>query len=145
MNEINKHDRPLDGEFLLPLFGRMRRGSAPVVRWPVALAVLVVGLICGCGKGGSASEQDAGLLPEAVAVRKAFESASPSYRNPIEEALKLVRAGSVNPTAYGEALPQFERLAANPTLSADQKQALDALVQKLKSMGVKSGGPAEIR
>ena len=78
-------------------------------------------------------------------VRKAFESASPSYRNPIEEALALVRAGQINPSALAEALPQLERIAANPTISAIQKHALNELIQKIKAGGVKSAAPKDIR
>ncbi len=92
--------------------------------------ILIVG---GCGKSGADNKQaDAGLPAEAVAVRKAFESASPSYKNPVKEALNLVKAGAVNRSAYAEVIPQLQTLAANPTISTEQKQALEALVEKLK-------------
>ncbi len=114
-----------------------------------SLGILVLGSFCllnGCGKSGSmpAADPNAGLPPEAVAVRKAFESAGPSYRNPIEEALALVRAGQINPSALAEALPQLERIADNPTISAIQKQALNELIQKIKAGGVKSAAPKDI-
>jgi len=107
------------------------RGYGPVV--PVLGVVL---LLIGCGGVSDADFQqpsDEGLPPEAIAVRKAFESAEPAYRNPVEEALRLVKAGAINKSAYAEALPQVQRLAANPTISAEQKQALTALAEKLKS------------
>lgn len=93
--------------------------------------LLLIGV--GCGKSGKQNTQaDEGLPAEAVAVRKAFESSSPSYKNPVKEALNLVKAGAVNPSTYAEVLPQLQTLAANPTISAEQKQALEALVEKLK-------------
>ena len=90
--------------------------------------------LTGCGKSGVAAgnNPDEGLPPEAVAVRKAFESSDPSYKNPVSEMLKLVKAGGANAIAYSEALPQAQVLAANPTMNAEQKQALEAMVQKMK-------------
>lgn len=96
------------------------------------LFILLLGVV-GCGKSSEQNTQaDEGLPAEAVAVRKAFESSSPSYKNPVKEALNLVKAGAVNPSTYAEVLPQLQTLAANPTISAEQKQALEALVEKLK-------------
>jgi hypothetical protein len=114
------------------------------------LGIFVLGSFClltGCGKSNSipAADPNAGLPAEAIAVRKAFESASPSYRNPIEEVLALVRAGQINPSALAEALPQLERIASNPTISAEQKQALDELIQKIKSSGVKTAPARDVR
>jgi hypothetical protein len=68
-----------------------------------------------------------------VAVREAFASAPPAFRNPVEEALALVRAGKVNPAAYSEALPQLRMLASNANLSAGQKQVLGSLIQNLQA------------
>ena len=85
-----------------------------------------------CALPISGNNPDEGLPPEAVAVRKAFESSDPSYKNPVSEMLKLVKAGGANVIAYSEALPQAEVLAANPTMNAEQKQALEAMVQKMK-------------
>lgn len=97
------------------------------------LLLFMILILGGCGKSGvDAKQEDAGLPPEAVAVRKAFESSSPSYKNPVKEALNLVKAGSVNRNAYAEVIPQLQKLASNPTISAEQKQALEALVEKLK-------------
>jgi hypothetical protein len=96
-------------------------------------AVLSLAGLVGCGKPAVTTSDDEGMFAEAVAVRKAFESASPSYKNPVNEMLKLVKAGQANATAFREALPQVEMLAANQTISADQKQALEALVAKLKA------------
>jgi len=102
------------------------------------LAAFTVGLLftvsgCGGGDAGFQSAADEGLPEEGIAVRKAFESASPSLKNPVQESLRRVKAGSTNPDAYIEALPQLQRLAANPNISPDQKQALDALIQKLRT------------
>ncbi len=97
------------------------------------LSAVLTGAACGCGKNPSPRDSDAGLPPEAVAVRKAFESAPPSFRNPVSEMLALVKAGGANPVAYAEVIPQLESLAANPNLSADQKQALQTLAGRLRS------------
>jgi hypothetical protein len=108
-----------------------RRGGLLV---GLLVAVLCAGLACGCSQRDSdGAESDAGLFLEAVAVRQVFESAPASYRNPVRELLALVKAGSVNPAAYAEALPHVEKLAANPTVSPEQKQALKALAQRLRS------------
>jgi hypothetical protein len=112
------------------------RLSQRTARWLVAvLSCLFVAGWCGCGGPDAELKEasDEGLPPEAVAVRQAFESAHPSLKNPVMEALNLVKAGKVNPAAYGEALPQLQRLASNPTLTPEQKQALEALVLKLRS------------
>ena len=90
-------------------------------------------LLVGCGAKESASTQtDPAAMPEVVAVQKAFESAAPSFRNPVNQTLDLVKAGKVNPDAYAEALPQLQRLAANTYLNADQKKVLDVLIERLK-------------
>lgn len=112
--------------------------------------MFAIGGLCsltGCGKSSQmpAVDPNAGLPPEAIAVRKAFESSSPSYRNPIEEALALVRAGQSNPSALAEVLPQLERIAANPTISAEQKQALNELIHNIKSRGIKAAPVRDIR
>lgn len=99
----------------------------------LVLAFMVVVIGCGKSGGGSASPADEGLPAEAIAVRQAFVGAGPSYENPVNEALKLVKAGSINPTAYVEVIPQLQRLAGNPTISSAQKLALDGLVEKLKA------------
>ena len=65
--------------------------------------------------------------PEVAKVRKAFENADASLRLPVEDALKVVQSG-----ASADALSALTRLAGNPKLSAEQKQALEELVQKLK-------------
>ena len=100
------------------------------------LGATVLTLVCGCGGGsssGSADDFTTGLPPEGVAVFEAFKDASPSYKFPVEDALRLVRAGGENPRLYAEALPALQRLASNPTVTPEQKQALEALVVKLKS------------
>lgn len=94
--------------------------------------VLILAL-AGCGKPDGTTDADKGLFPEAVAVRKAFKSANPSSQGPVEETIRLVKAGAANPSAYTEAVPLLEKLAANPKISAEQKQALEALAEKLKS------------
>lgn len=89
-------------------------------------------MLCGCGKNDTvATDPDA--LPEVVAVQKAFASATPSFRNPVNQTLELVKAGKVNPEAYAEAMPQLKMLATNPNMTADQKSTLEALIEKLKS------------
>ena len=90
-------------------------------------------IVVGCGKSGANNKQaDAGLPAEAIAVRNAFESAAPGHKHPVTEVLSLVKAGSVNRDAYTEALPKLQMLAANPTISTEQKKSLEALVEKLK-------------
>jgi hypothetical protein len=100
----------------------------------VVLMVLVW-VASGCGKTDRTvgAQQDEGLPPEAVAVRAAFVGSGPSYENPVSEILKLVKAGQENSAAYAEAIPQLQRLATNPTISASQKQAVEALLEKLKT------------
>lgn len=99
----------------------------------VCLAVTLFVAGCGSGKVKLQEPSDEGLPAEAIAVRVAFEDASPSYKHPVGEALNLVKAGSQNPQVYSEAIPQLQRLANNPTISAEQKQALQTLIQKLKA------------
>lgn len=103
--------------------------------WQWCLVIGVTTLLAGCGKSGGdhAAQADAGLPEEAVAVRTAFAGSGPSYENPLSEMLKLVKAGKDNPAAYAEVIPQLQRLASNPTLTAQQKQSLEALVAKLKA------------
>lgn len=100
--------------------------------WMMAVSLAV---FCGCGGSGevNAVNPDEGLPTEAIAVRKAFESASISKKGPVTEMLGLVRTGSTNRMAYADVLPQLEKLSTNPTLTSEQKQAVDALVQKIKS------------
>jgi len=112
--------------------GALHRGFALLV-----FASIV--LVSGCRDSTSVNPQDEGQLPEAIAVRRAFENSGPSHRNPINEVLALVKAGRVNPTAYAEALPQLETLAANPTFSTEQKQLLNALIQQVREA---TGKPA---
>jgi len=117
----------------------------PSTRWGGSLVSrsLLAGLVCmaamvlvsGCGSGKVKLQEpsDEGLPAEAVAVRVAFEDASPSYKHPVGEVLNLVKVGSQNPQAYAEAIPQLQRLANNPNISAEQKQALQTLMQKLRT------------
>jgi hypothetical protein len=92
-------------------------------------------LLVGCRRSDSSSGniQNQNDLPEVVDVRKAFQSADPSLRNPVLQSLKIVEAGSVNPSAYAEAIPQLQTLEANPYVSVDQKKAMNALINRLKS------------
>lgn len=125
--------------------GHARGGGHAFSIWAISLLLALAGLVSGCGKKEAVSDPDAGLMPEAVAVREAFAGSPPSYRYPVEEALKLIRAGAANPVAYSEAMPQLQRLAANTTISPEQKQSLQALIQKLQSMGIKPASSYEIR
>lgn len=125
------------------------------IKLPAALAKKLAWLVCvsflgimaGCGRSEKlpASDPNAGLPPEAIAVRRAFASADPSYRNPVESALDLVRAGQKNPTALAEVLPLLERLVANQTITADQKQALTGLIDSIKARGIKSAPMKDVR
>ena len=93
-------------------------------------------LLSGCGDSGSSGpvQSNEGMLPEAVAVRKAFESAEPSLRYPVLDSLKLVEREPITPQAYSDALPSLRRLTAAPDLTAEQKQALETLIQRLQSL-----------
>lgn len=112
---------------------------------PLAILCSVV-LLAGCGKSDKmpAVDPNAGLPPEAVAVRQAFESAPPSFKNPVDETLRLVRAGQTNPMALSEALPQLQKLAANPNITAEQKQALETLIQKIQAGGIKAAPQQDV-
>jgi hypothetical protein len=101
--------------------------------WYLLLSSLL--LLVGCRRSDSSSGniQNQNDLPEVVDVRKAFQSADPSLRNPVLQSLKIVEAGSVNPSAYAEAIPQLQTLEANPYVSVDQKKAMNALINRLKS------------
>ena len=80
--------------------------------------LLVCALAVGCGEGGaSASSADEGMPAEAVVVRKAFESAPASLKNPVTEVLKLLKSGGENASATAEAIPQLKKLAAKPPIS----------------------------
>ena len=105
-----------------------------------AITALVV--LCGCGgpQEGAQPNVDEGLPPEAIALRTAFESASPSKKGPVREMLGLIRVGSTNRMAYVEVLPQLQKLSTNPTLSPEQKQAVDAVIQKIKADLSSAGG-----
>jgi hypothetical protein len=103
--------------------------------WKWCLVIGMTTMLAGCGNSGGdqAAQADAGLPVEAVAVRQAFTGSGPSYENPLSEMLKLVKAGKDNPAAYTEVIPQLQRLASNPTITAEKKQSLEALVEKLKA------------
>lgn len=96
------------------------------------LAALMLTLV-GCDAKNEAVATDPDVLPEVVAVQKAFATADPSFRNPVNQTLDLVKAGKINPAAYTEAMPQLRTLAANPNMTADQKRVLEALIERLKS------------
>ena len=88
-------------------------------------------ILAGCGKQETVEfkkETDENLPTEAIAVRKAFESAEPALKNPVMETMNLIKAG-----AYAEALPQLEKLAGNPVIDPGQKQALETLITRLKT------------
>jgi hypothetical protein len=122
----------------------LKNGVAPKVSWWLTMLVLSGLALCvGCGDSESAKAQDDGQLPEAIAVRRAFESSAASHRNPINEVLALIKAGALNRSAYSEALPQLETLVSNPTFSADQKKALTDLIQKLRSELAAPGAKAK--
>jgi hypothetical protein len=112
------------------------RTFAVLNRWLTVLVLSGVALCSGCRDTTSVNPQDEGQLPEAIAVRRGFEDSGPSHRNPITEVLALVKAGRVNPTAYAEALPQLETLAANPTFSTEQQRLLNALIQQVRAATV---------
>jgi hypothetical protein len=98
--------------------------------------VTFVGLtITGCGDSGPELKgpSDEGMLPESIAVRTAFESAPASSKYAVEDALKLVRTGSKDPKVAVEAVRQLQVLAVNPNYSSEQKQALEALIARVKS------------
>lgn len=102
----------------------------------LALAFFMgMGLLAGCGGSGSSEEAaaDEGMLPEAIAVRDAFADAKASMKGPIRESLRLVKNGAQNSRGYADALPTLQRMATNPNVTPEQKQALEALVQRLRS------------
>jgi len=102
----------------------------------VAVGLAAIGSLVGCGGGSSSSTPDdliVGLPPEAVAVYDAFKDASASYKFPVEDALILIKSGAENPRAYADAIPSLQRLATNPSITPEQKQALDTLIAKLRS------------
>jgi hypothetical protein len=113
--------------------------GALACRFKSLLVTCSLVLLAGCGKSDKVAVVDpnAGLPPEAVAVRQAFESSEPSYRYPVEDVLRLVKAGQSNPVAMSEALPMLGKLITNPTITPAQKQALEDLMQNIKSGGVK--------
>ena len=94
--------------------------------------ILAAGLgLAGCGKSnpGPAPAQTVGPGgAEAAKVEKAFASADPSLRFPVDDALRIVKAG-----AYADALPALRKLAGNARLTPEQKQALQELIQKLET------------
>lgn len=98
-------------------------------------AVTSLVVFCGCGGSEEASgvNPDEGLSAEAIAVRDAFETASPSKKGTVTEMLSLVRTGSTNRRAYMDVLPQLKTLSTNPTLTTEQKQAVEALVQQIQT------------
>lgn len=100
------------------------------------MVVVALSLLCGCGGSEEVSPvltSDEGLSAEAIAVRTAFETASPSKKGPVMDMLSLVRVGSSNRMAYVDVLPQLRTLSTNPMLTAEQKQAVEALVQQIQS------------
>jgi hypothetical protein len=107
-------------------------------RWiPTTLTLAVVIVLAGCGKSNPTSASTPNNGPAGVEiskVEKAFTSADASFRFPLDEALRIVKAGG-----YADALPQLQKLAANPRLTSDQKQSLQDLVQKLQTMPPQGG------
>ena len=99
-----------------------------------SLVIVILALVfTGCGTKKDAVVTDPDALPEVVAVQHAFAAAPPSFRNPVNQTLELVKAGKVNRDAYSEALPQLQMLATNPNITADQKRVLEALTERLKA------------
>jgi hypothetical protein len=95
--------------------------------------ILAAGLgLAGCSKSnptGPAPTQNTGPGGAEVAkVEKAFASADASLRFPVDDTLRIVKAG-----AYADALPSLRKLAGNARLTPEQKQALQELIQKLET------------
>ena len=63
-------------------------------------------------------------------VRKAFESASPGLKLSVDETISAVRN-----RAFDVAIEQCQKLSKNPSLTPGQKQALENLVSKVRSLG----------
>ena len=96
--------------------------------------VLLLGTICLSGCGQSSSDKDvAGVTNQTnyvdgSSVIKAFAKADPSLKYPVYDAVRVAAAGG-----FADALPQLKKLDADPTLTPKQKQALDDLLQQIKS------------
>ncbi len=109
-----------------PSFGVVARIT---ILYLLGTALALVALSCGKKTAGMTEVETTGTNPTAVAaakVEKAFAEADPALRFPVDDALRLVKAG-----AGSDAVATLRKLAANPTLTAPQKQALDELIQNL--------------
>lgn len=104
-------------------------------------ATLVLGALClsGCGKS-NAGKTVAGITNQTnyvdgSTVVNAFAKADPSLKYPVYDAVRVAAAGGL-----ADAMPQLQKLDADPTLTAKEKQALDDLIQQVKAHWAKRRG-----
>ncbi|TAL07089.1 MAG: hypothetical protein EPO07_00850 [Verrucomicrobia bacterium] len=88
--------------------------------------------LTGCGKSSDGAE-NLGLAkaddqPELAAMLKAFDKADVQLKAGLEETARMVRSGMT-----ADALGSLKLLVANPKLTAEQKQAVERLINRLKT------------
>lgn len=99
-------------------------------RFFCGVILIAISGFSGCSKtdAGGAVGSRPGETSEIVEARKAFDAAHVSLRFALDEVLRVVST-----PRPADALAPLQKLAANPALNERQKQALNALMQKIKS------------
>jgi len=88
----------------------------------VLVAVLGLPLFPGCGEKGAQQSP-----PDTSQVEKSFQNAEPDLKTQATRAIEAVKAGN-----YQGALTELQGLLGNVKLTADQKNALTDLINKVK-------------
>jgi hypothetical protein len=84
-------------------------------------------LLAGCNKSSSSTATAGEPMAVVPNFHKAFPSPPPEVAASIEKIVSGVRYRQ-----YQEALPELEKLAANPSLTPGQKKAVDGLLDRVK-------------
>jgi hypothetical protein len=104
------------------------------------LAILAGALLAapGCGKNQSTPSVTAqdGTKVDMPRLQQAFVSASPELRDAVTQVAFSFRYGQND-----QAVAQLEKIAASPELTADQKKAVNDVMDQLKQVIAK--GPAK--
>jgi len=95
---------------------------------PLLLAILAIGLaLTGCKKkdtSGGASDNPMGAL---IKMQQAIYPAPPEVQASMEKV-----AFGIRYRQYETAMPELDKIAANPSLTDPQKKAVNATIESLK-------------
>ena len=91
--------------------------------WAVLLAVAISGGLMGCSRSGNTATVDPAPL------ERSFASAEGPVKAAADNAAELLRFGD-----HAAALAELQKLAAHPQLTAEQKQAVQQVMEQLKKV-----------